>query len=58
MIPNELRQQTKLSDANSVGLLNLQREQLQYDFGDGTYVAMPKDPRGIQLINMRKASEA
>ena len=46
IIPIEIKTITKKADDAFGNLLNVAKTTKEYDFGDGVYYAMPKDPRG------------
>jgi hypothetical protein len=46
LIPFPLQKATFASDLACTKMMNLNAEHKQYDFAEGVYDAMPKDPRG------------
>ena len=46
IIPKELAKLTQLDDQAFSKLLNIQLEAKAYDYEQGIYEALPKDPRG------------
>ena len=57
IIPKSLQKDNLMANAAFSSMMLADRSIPQYDFQEGVYESMPRDPRGVQLLMIRQAAE-